>query len=87
MALPLLVRHIRVPPANITVMDFEDRQPMLRPWIEQGVRFVREQITPDNLGCTLAKYLGPGDLLVDLAWNIDCCELLQWCHDRGVLVY
>jgi homospermidine synthase len=24
-------------------------------------------------------------LLVDLAWNIDCCEILQWCHDHGVL--
>ena len=26
-----------------------------------------------------------GDLLIDLAWNIDCCEIVQWCHDRGVL--
>ena len=25
----------------------------------------------------------PGDLLIDLAWNIDCCEILQWCHDHG----
>ena len=24
-------------------------------------------------------------MLVDLAWNVDCCEILQWCHDRGVL--
>jgi homospermidine synthase len=24
-------------------------------------------------------------VLIDLAWNIDCCELLQWCHDHGVL--
>ena len=26
-----------------------------------------------------------GDVLIDLAWNIDACEILQWCHDRGVL--
>jgi homospermidine synthase len=24
-------------------------------------------------------------MLIDLAWNIDCCEIVQWCHDRGVL--
>ena len=37
------------------------------------------------MGALLGKYLGAGDLLIDLAWNIDCCEILQWCHDRGVL--
>ncbi len=24
-------------------------------------------------------------MLIDLAWNIDCAALLQWCHDHGVL--
>ena len=57
----------------------------LKPWTAQGVRFVRRRITPENLGSELAKHLSAGDLLVDLAWNIDCCEILQWCHDRGVL--
>jgi homospermidine synthase len=37
------------------------------------------------MGQILGKYLSKGDILIDLAWNIDCCELLQWCHDRGVL--
>ena len=29
--------------------------------------------------------LSAGDLLIDLAWNIDCGEIVQWCHDRGIL--
>ncbi len=33
----------------------------------------------------LGKYLRAGDVLIDLAWNIDACEILQWCHDNGVL--
>jgi len=37
------------------------------------------------MGSLLGKYVGPGDVLVDLAWNIDACEILQWCHDHGVL--
>ncbi len=84
-ALPLLLRHLRVAPRNVTVMDFEDRRPAIEAWTAQGVRFVQDRVTPENLGTLLGRHLGAGDLLVDLAWNIDCCELLQWCHDRGVL--
>ncbi len=84
-ALPLFVKHFRVKPSNITVLDFEDHSERLKPWTAQGVRFVERRITRENLGAELAKHLSPGDLLVDLAWNIDCCEILQWCHDRGVL--
>ena len=83
--LPILMKHLRVRPANITVMDFEDRSEVLKPWTAQGARFVREQVTPENLEAVLGKYLGAGDLLIDLAWNIDCCEILQWCHEHGVL--
>ena len=49
------------------------------------MQFVREQITPENLGEVLGRFLSPGDLLIDLAWNIDCCEIVGWCHDQGVL--
>ena len=83
--LPIFVKHFRIPPKNIAVMDFEDRSDSLEPWTSQGVRFIRQQITPENLGTELGKHLSAGDLLVDLAWNIDCCEMLQWCHDQGVL--
>jgi homospermidine synthase len=83
--LPILVRHFRIPLSNITVLDFKDRSVVLKPWIDQGVHFVRQRMTAENLESELGKYLSAGDLLVDLAWNIDCCQLLQWCHDHGVL--
>ncbi len=84
-ALPILVKHIKVPARDITVMDFEDRRAALAPWLKRGVKFVQKRVTRENMGALLGKYLGAGDLLIDLAWNIDCCEILQWCHDRGVL--
>ena len=83
--LPILVKQLKVPYRNITVMDFENRRPQLQPWIKKGVRFVRKRVTRDNLDALLSQYLSAGDVLIDLAWNIDCCEILQWCHDRGVL--
>jgi len=83
--LPILVKHLKVPLKNITVMDFENRRAVLRSWIARGVRFVQKRVTRENMGALLGRYLSAGDLLIDLAWNIDCCEILQWCHDHGVL--
>ena len=83
--LPILLKHIQVRPQNITVIDFEDRAEALKPWTDQGVRFVREKVTPENLGQVLGRHTGAGDILIDLAWNIDCCEIVQWCHDHGVM--
>ena len=34
------------------------------------------RIAPENLGGVLEKYLSAGDMLIDLAWNIDCCEIV-----------
>jgi homospermidine synthase len=79
------LKHVAVPAARITVLDFEDKAEALRPWTAQGVRFVRDRVTPMNLGALLGRHLSQGDLLIDLAWNIDCCELLQWCREHGVL--
>ncbi|MFM7519742.1 MAG: saccharopine dehydrogenase NADP-binding domain-containing protein [Planctomycetia bacterium] len=41
-------------------------------------------MAPDNMGRLLAAHLSAGDILVDLAWNIDCVEVLTWCHEHGV---
>jgi homospermidine synthase len=74
-----------VPPANVTVIDFESKEEKLREWTAQGVRFVRDRVTEDNLDSLLGAHVSAGDLLIDLAWNIDACEILQWCHDHGIL--
>ncbi len=51
--LPILLKHIKVPCKNITVMDFEDRRKVLGPWLKRGVRFMRKRITRANLGSVL----------------------------------
>jgi homospermidine synthase len=83
--LPILVKLMKVACRNITVMDFEDKSKLLKPWTQRGVRYVRRRITRANMNAVLHKHLDAGDILIDLAWNIDCCEILQWCHDHGVL--
>jgi homospermidine synthase len=83
--LPILMKHMKVKPSDVTVMDFEDRREVLAPWLKKGVRFVRKRITRENMSEVLAKHLSAGDVLIDLAWNIDACEILEWCHENGVL--
>jgi homospermidine synthase len=83
--LPILVKHLRIDPKLVTILDFDPNDAALKPWIEQGMSFVKDRVTPENLGGLLGRYLSPGGLLIDLAWNIDCNEIVQWCHDRGVL--
>jgi homospermidine synthase len=82
--LPILLQHIDVDPKRITIIDFDPDAAALKPWTEQGVTFVKNRVTPDNLGALLSEHVSAGDLLIDLAWNIDCGEILQWCHDHGV---
>lgn len=83
--LPILLKHIAIPPGNITIIDFEDKSAELAAWTAQGVRFCRRRVTPGNLDRVLSDYLEPAGLVIDLSWNIECCEILQWCHDHDVL--
>jgi homospermidine synthase len=83
--LPILMRHCSIDPKRVTIVEFEPNDAALKPWIEQGMTLVKDRVTPENLGSLLGQHLSEGDLLIDLAWNIDCCEIVQWCHDRGVL--
>lgn len=84
-ALPMLRRHLRVPLSQITVLDFADREEVLRPWIKKGLRFIRERVTPSSLPRLLSSHVGRGGLIIDLAWSIDFFDILAWAHDNEVL--
>lgn len=82
--LPLLLRHIEMPRDRITVLDFADQRATIKDALSQGVRFVQERITREGYAEQLQRHVGPGDLIIDLAWNLGCTDLLQWCHDHQV---
>jgi homospermidine synthase len=83
--LPILLRHVNIPLENITIIDFKNKAQDLKAWTTRGLRFFRRKVTPKNLDRILSEYLPNGGLVIDLAWNIDCCDILQWCHDHDVL--
>ena len=81
---PLLVRDLDFPPASINVVDFADTRDRIASALSQGVNFEFGRVTQENLDTFLSARVGEGDLLLDLAWNIDNCAILQWCRDHGV---
>jgi len=84
--LPLLLKNLGIPAHHFTVVDFVPfDEGRIAAYQAQGVRFEQLRITRENVRSELERHLNSGDLLVDLAWNIDCIELLEWCRARGVL--
>jgi homospermidine synthase len=83
--LPILMDKLDVPLENITLIDFEDKSKALKKYTDQGLRYVREKITPENLDQVLSLYLENEGLLIDLSWNIAADDIIKWCHDHDVL--
>ena len=82
---PLILRHFEMDFSKLAIMDFADLRHTVPDTLAAGAHYIQAQLTPDNLTALLGQYLGPGDLLIDLAWNIDAGEIIQWCHDHQVL--
>ena len=61
--LPILFKHIKVAPQNVTVIDFEAKEEKLAEWTKIGVRFVRDKVTEENMHALLGKHLAAGDIL------------------------
>ncbi len=81
---PLLIRDLAIDPQRITIVDVLDNRARVADSIAKGATYQQDQVTPENIDEFLAARVGPGDLLLDLAWNIDNSTILQWCRDHGV---
>src|SRR6516225_9273986 len=82
--LPLLLKHVDMPRDRITVLEMGDRRDTIADALKQGVRYVQERITLEHYAEQLAKYALPGDIIINLAWNIGCTDLLDWCYHHKV---
>jgi homospermidine synthase len=82
-ALPLVLRHVDMPANRITVVDFEDVRSKIEGPLQAGVNFKRARLTRDNFDAMLSELVGPGDMIIDLSWNVETLDMLGWCgaHD------
>ena len=82
---PLVLRHFDMPASKITIMDFVDNRARVKEALKRGVKYVFDRVTQANYRKLLGSYVGTGDMIIDLAWNIHCWEILDWCRDNNVL--
>ena len=82
--IPLLVRDLNIDPKTIRIVDFRDNRSRVADMLALGVTYEQDRVTRDNLDAFLSARVGAGDVLLDLAWNIDCPTILEWCRDHGV---
>lgn len=82
--LPLLRRHLDVPANRITVVDFEDVRSKIPDSLAAGVVFKRARLTEQNYASVLGEIVGPGDVIVDLSWNVETLDMLRWCGEHDV---
>ncbi|MDA0834603.1 MAG: saccharopine dehydrogenase NADP-binding domain-containing protein [Planctomycetota bacterium] len=82
--LPLILRHVEMPANRITILEMEDLRHSIPSVISTGVRYIRQRITPENYTDILKAQVGPGDMIVDLTWNLETVDLLDWCHRHDV---
>jgi homospermidine synthase len=82
--LPLIRRHIDMPAERITVLDFDDIRPRIQESLQAGVVFQQARLTSENYTSLLGERVGPGDVIVDLSWNVETYDLLAWCGEHEV---
>jgi homospermidine synthase len=82
--LPLIRRHVDLPSDRITVVDFEDVRKKIADSLDAGVLFKQARLTRDNYKTMLGELVGPGDVIVDLSWNVETFDMLSWCGEHAV---
>jgi demethoxyubiquinone hydroxylase (CLK1/Coq7/Cat5 family) len=80
----MLLDHFSLDPATVTIIESRNNRERVASSLARGVHYEQLEINRDTLIATLDSHLGPGDLLIDLAWNFDLTELLDWCRDNDV---
>lgn len=82
--LPMVLRHLDMPANRVTVMDFTDVRDTIEEPLKAGVVFKQMRLTSENYASVLGELVGPGDVIVDLSWNVETFDMLQWCAERKV---
>jgi homospermidine synthase len=81
--LPLLLRHVGMDPARITIVTAEERGAAVAE--EYGVTFVVTPLTRENYREMLAPLLDAGDFLLNLSVEVSSLALIELARAAGAL--
>lgn len=81
--LPLLLRHIDIPPHRVLVIRPGHKE--LAQAEMQGVRHLSAALSPENYRAVLAPHLSRGDFLLNLSVDVSSSALIRLCQHLGAL--
>jgi homospermidine synthase len=81
--MPLITRHLDMPLSRVAVVEADDHSEEIAPYVAEGVTYEIKEITRRNFKQVLAKYVGRGDLVLNLSVNVSSHEVLEWCQKHG----
>ncbi|MGD9599514.1 MAG: homospermidine synthase [Steroidobacteraceae bacterium] len=81
--LPLILRHIGVPPARLGIITAEDNGREIA--AQYGVKFVREALTRENFRRILDANVGRGDFVLNVSVDVSSIALIKYCRERGAM--
>jgi homospermidine synthase len=82
--IPLILKHLNLDRSRVTIVDGGEVSDASE-FRSQGLAFVPENIRRATLAEQMSKYVGPGDLVIDLATELATTEIVRWCHSNNVL--
>jgi homospermidine synthase len=83
--LPLIDRHFDMPMSHMAIVEAHDNHRHLAPYVARGLKYEVTPIVRENMASVLSKYVGKGDLLINLSVEVSSIELMNWCQAHGVL--
>jgi homospermidine synthase len=81
--LPLLLRHLIIEPAQITIITAESRGCDVAS--EYGIAFDQTALTRDNYRAKLDPLIESGDFLLNLSVEVSSTALIELCQEKGAL--
>lgn len=81
--LPLILRHIDIPPAQIAIISADTRGQDEANRL--GIAFAVAPLTKENYRAVLENSLGPGDFLLNVSVDVSCTALMELCQEKGAL--
>jgi homospermidine synthase len=81
--LPLILRHIGVPPERLTIVTADERGRAVA--AEFGVKLVCETLTRQSFRRVLNPLLGRGDFLLNVSVDVSSTALIKLCWEKGAM--
>lgn len=79
----LLAKESKINYSSIVVISPDIQQ---HQWfVDLGVAFIPQALTPDNLESVLGSVVKPGDFVVNLSVNVSSTDLIRFAHAHGAL--